>query len=327
MNTGGRIRVAIVGCGFIARHHCLRLHEDPRATLAAFCDPNAEAANRLREEFAPGAAVFSQAEEALSTPGLAAAVLCSPTQEHHAQASQALDAGLHVLCEKPLVSNRAQILDLIERRDRAGRVLAVAYQRRYKPPYLFARNELSTRANWYGPLQQVHVYVCERWEQTIAGTWRDDPAVAAGYFGDAGSHQIDIVNYITGKRPIAVWAISDRRRSRVEIVTQASARLSNGANLQAHFVGDANHWREDIHFHCRDADLLLRSEQVVRCKNNQIEQIDALPTGASPARAFIDCIVEGKPNLAPAEAALPMYDWTEGVLESIRQQSWIELSK
>src|SRR5262249_7079934 len=154
-------------------------------------------------------------------------------------------------------SNRAEILDLIERGQRSGRVLSISHQRRYRAPYATARRELSERADFYGPVRSIHLFVCERWHQTIVGTWRDDPAVGAGYFGDAGIHQIDIIHFITGLVPERVLAVSDRRGSRVEIVTGALADLTSGVRLVAHFVGDAHHWREDIHFHCANADLLL----------------------------------------------------------------------
>ena len=276
-------------------------------------------------EYTRGAAVEAEAQAALSRHRLDAAVICSPTLLHYGQVCTAFDHGLDVLCEKPLVAGREQILDLRERQRHQGRILSVSYQRRYKSAYLTARRELTENAAWYGPLQQVHIFVCERWQQTIAGTWRDDPSIGAGYFGDAGSHQIDVVHYVTGQQAEAVFAASDRRGSNVEIVTQVNARLNGGAGLVGHFVGDANHWREDIHFHCRDADLLLRSEQVFRAKENRLEEVIDLVSESSPDRAFIDAVINRQPTLSPAEIALPMFDWTAAVLESARDGNWVSL--
>ena len=165
---------------------------------------------------------------ALAGHRLAAVVICSPTLAHYEQVCAAFDHGLDVLCEKPLAAGRAQIVDLIDRQKEQGRILSISYQRRYKSAYLTARRELTERADWYGPLKQVHIFVCERWQQTIAGTWRDDPNIGAGYFGDAGSHQIDVTYFITGQQAESVLATSDKRGSRVEIVTQVMARLSGG---------------------------------------------------------------------------------------------------
>ncbi|MEX2560779.1 MAG: Gfo/Idh/MocA family oxidoreductase [Pirellulales bacterium] len=319
------LRVGLIGCGTVARLHAQRLQADPRGLMALFCDPNRESATRLRDEFAPSAAVEDDLGRALSDHHLDAVVISSPTTVHYEQVCQAMDSGLDVLCEKPLCDRREQIVDLIDRRRRLRRVLAVAYQRRSKSPYLTAKRELAERADWYGPLKQVHVYVCERWQQTIHGTWRDDSRMAAGYFGDAGSHQIDITHFITGRRPEAVLAHSDRRGSRVQIVTQVIAHLTGGAGLTAHFVGDANHWREDVHFHCAEADLLLRSEQLFCAKDNRIEPITDLVPGSSPDSALLDAILDGRPVVSPPEDALAMHDWTEAVLQSAHEGRWVIL--
>ena len=182
----------------------------------------------MRDSLAPGAAVETDELKAVEQYQLDGVVICSPTTRHHDQASLALERGLHVLCEKPIASSRSQILDLIERQKRSGRILSVAHQRRYMSAYATARRELTERADFYGPLQQIHVFVCERWMQTITGNWRDDPAVGAGYFGDAGIHQIDVIHFITGRTAERVFAVSDRRSSRVEIATAVLAEFTGG---------------------------------------------------------------------------------------------------
>jgi predicted dehydrogenase len=320
-----KLRIGLIGCGVVGRRHAEELRNDSRVEIAVCCDPVLQAGERLRDECAPRAAVETDVSHALGDHPLHAVIIGSPTPAHHDHCCRAFERGLDALCEKPLASRREDIVDLIERSKRSGRLLMVGYQRRYRAPYATARRELTERTSWYGPLKQVHVYVCERWQQTIHGTWRDDPQVGAGYFGDAGSHQIDIVNFVTGERPCSVFVHSERRGSHVEITTQVMARLTNGAGLFAHFVGDANHWHEDIYFHCRDADLLLRNEKLFRAKDNQVEEITDLVPENSPDRAFADALLDGKPIVSPPEIALPMHDWTEGVLQSARDGRWTDL--
>jgi len=319
------MRIGLIGCGFVGRLHAERLRDDPRAQIVVCCDTDGATAARLSAEYTGAAAVETDAVTAIGRHRLDAVVICSPTLLHYPQVCTAFDHGLDVLCEKPLAPGREQISDLVHRYRQQGRILSISYQRRYKSPYLTARRELTQNVKYYGPLRQVHIFVCERWQQGIAGTWRDDPNIGAGYFGDAGSHQIDVTYYITGQRAESLYATSDKRGSRVEIVTQVMARLDGGAGLNAHFVGNANHWREDIHFHCQDADLLVRGEQVYRAKDNRVEQIVDLVPESSPDRAFLDAIVDRQPTLSPAEAALPMYDWTAAVLESAREGQWVTL--
>lgn len=321
-----KLRLGLIGCGVVGIRHAGSLRANRRVEVAVCCDPSREAAARLRDEFFPQAAVEIDAGAAIGHHGLQAVVICSPTTAHYEQCCQALEAGLDVLCEKPLADRREQIVDLIDRKNRSGRLLMVGYQRRYRAPYVTARRELTQRADWYGPLRQVHLYVCERWQQTIHGTWRDDPRVGAGYFGDAGSHQVDVVEFITGQRPVRVFAHSERRGSQVEITTQALATLTHGAGLLAHFVGDANSWREDIHFHCRDGDLLVRQEKLFRAKENRVEEVFDLMPDSTPDAAFVDALLDGKPMVSPPEIALPMHDWTIAVLQSSREGAWVEIA-
>lgn len=330
-STEGIIRIGLSGCGAVGRLHAERLARDPRAQLACFSDPRLEAAAALRDALAPDAELSADdVATMLDRCPLDALVICSPTTMHFAQATAALERGVDVLCEKPLAPSREEVMKLDALARQRGRILSVSYQRRYLAAYRTARRELTECAEWYGPLREVHVFVCERWQQTIHGTWRDDPALGAGYFGDAGSHQIDIVHFVTGQTARRVFAESDRRGSRVEIVTRAFAELTGGAQLVAHFVGDAHHWREEMNFHCRDGDLLLRSERffephLFRAKNNVLEEITELLPNSDPDRAFIDAVINRAPTLSPAECALGTHDWTHAVLASAASGRSVEI--
>lgn len=317
--------MGIIGCGQVARRHARWLSEEPRAEVLLCCDPDGGAAAALAGEFFPTARIETDASAAIAHEPLEAVILCSPTPQHYEQAREALDRRLHVLAEKPLARQRLQILDLVERSRSAGRVLSIAHQRRHQSAYATARRELAERADWYGPLRQVHLFVCERWQATIAGTWRDDPTQNAGYFGDAGIHQVDVMSFITGLLPEAVFAVSGRRGSQVEVVTAVLAKLRGGAGLAAHFVGSAQHYREDLHFHCQNADLLLRSEEVWRARDNQLQRVTDLVPARNPLMDFLDAVLEGRPTIAPAEIALPIHDWTEAVLRSAREGGWVYL--
>jgi predicted dehydrogenase len=320
------LRVGVIGCGVIGRLHVERLKADPRVEIVVLCDPRSEAAQALRNDLAPGASIETDASRAIDDHRLDGVVLCSPTLQHFEQAVRALDRGIHVLCEKPMASDRAQIEDLIARHKRQNCVLSVAHQRRYKPAYATARRELTENSAFYGPVQEIHISCCERWQQTITGTWRDDPAIGAGYFGDAGIHQIDIAYFITGLTAETLYATSDKRGSRVEIVTSVLARLTGGAGLNAHYVGSANCWREDIHLYCRDADLLLRQEELYRSKKNHMERITNLVPENNPNRAFVDAVLQGGATVSPPEIALPIYDWTQAVLRSARENRWVDVA-
>ena len=135
---------------------------------------------------------------------------------HFEQASAFLERGVPVLCEKPLARRRAEILELVAVVERTGVLLSVAYQRRRWATYralciLVASGE-------FGAVRAVMSHNIENWQQTIGGTWRDDPeANPGGFIGDAGSHKIDAVFFVTGLKPREIFARCDRCGSRVEI--------------------------------------------------------------------------------------------------------------
>jgi predicted dehydrogenase len=320
----GEIRMALIGCGQIGRLHAERIVADGRAKIVALCDPLAENAGRLQSQFAAGARLFADVGEMAAAGPLDAAVICTPTHQHIAQARLLRERGVPVLCEKPLADSREGIVRLIEETTAGGPPLAVAYQRRCWAVYRTLRREvLSGR---HGPVRSLTAHVSERWQQTIAGTWRDDPAFnPGGFIGDAGSHKIDMVFFVTGLAPREVLAHSDRRGSRVEIVTTLSARLEGDVALSMNFIGDAQHFREDFQVHCAEADLVYRDGVVSITRNNKIERVTDLEPESNPNAAFLDLLCATAPNFAPAAVALPVWDFTHATLESARSGNLVRI--
>jgi predicted dehydrogenase len=329
-----RVRIGVIGCGAVAKRRLPRLVEDGRVEITLLCDPDIQAAREAAKSFAPAAAVHSDDRAALLSGDMDAVVLCSPTQAHYGQACIALMRGLHVLAEKPLASSPDEVEDLIRRRDEADRILGVSYQRRFEPVYRTARAQLQRNRDAYGRVRSVHIFVCERWAQTIEGTWRDDPAVCGGYFADAGSHQIDACVFASGLAPTAVRAETESRGRSAAVVARVHAVLDGGAWLTANFVGDAQHWREDVVFHCEKADLVLRDGRAIeRWEDNRMTPFIYLENDSSPDREFVEAIGRWRAGRAdartafdaPAEAGLLLARWTDAVLASARSGAWIEV--
>ena len=321
---GAGIRVALVGCGQIGRLHAERIVADGRARIVALCDPLPANATRLRDEFAREAGLFSSVGELIAGCRFETAVICTPTNQHFDQVRLLREQNIHVLCEKPLADSRERIVQLIDGSRGGEPALAVAYQRRCWSAYRTLRREV--QSGRHGPVRSLTAHVSERWQQTIGGTWRDDPAFnPGGFIGDAGSHKIDIVFFVTGLAPREVFAHSDRRGSRVEIVTTLSGRLENDVALSMNFIGDAQHFREDFQVHCAEADLLYRDGAVFIARNNQVERLIDLEPESNPNAAFFDLLSGTAANFAPACVALPVWDFTHAVLESARTGELVRL--
>lgn len=322
------IRLALVGCGAVADKHAAAIAADSDAELLWLCDPRREAAERLAQFHAPYARIAAS-WEALPLDEIDAVVIASPTSQHAEQVAAALRSGKHVLCEKPLATGSEPIRQLITLRDAHQRVLSVAFQRRTESPYVAARKLISERRRDWGKLKTIHLFVCEKWAQTIVGTWRDDPALGFGYFGDAGVHQVDSIAFMTGYAPHRVHARGDCRGRRVEVVTDVRSEWcspdGDEAVMTAQFVGDAHHWREDIALHFENADLLLRSCEVWLCQENQCRELTGLAPNSSPVADFLATCRGKQTTAAPAECGLLSALWTEAVLESLRTRDWSDI--
>lgn len=318
----------------MGRMHIERLRFDGRGRAVALFDTQAQAAESLRNELAPDARCFTELDELLSQTEADAAIIGTPTSLHfdHIRACRA--RGWHVLCEKPLADQREHLLTLNDE-SHQGPVLSVAYQRRSWPIYRVLRDEIQS-GRW-GAVRAVTSINSERWQQTIGGTWRDDPAInLGGFLGDAGSHKIDLVFFLTGLRPLDVFARNQTCGSQVEIVSSLSARLEQDVLLTMHFTGHAQTFREDFHFHCEHADLLVRDWHIWLGRNNTLEPLPVADpiwralTGVSPlarpeldrlgnpVSGFLDQLLLGTPPIAPPECALPVFDFTQAALRSGR---------
>ncbi len=323
-SSGAGIRLALVGCGQIGRLHAERIVADGRARIVAFCDPLPANAARMRDEFAKDASLFASVGDLIAGCPVDTAVVCTPTNQHFEQVRQLRERNVHVLCEKPLAESRDRIVQLIDEARGDKPALTVAYQRRCWSVYRTLRREV--QSGRHGPVRSLTAHVSERWQQTIAGTWRDDPAFnPGGFIGDAGSHKIDIVFFVTGLAPREVFAHSDRRGSRVEIVTTLSARLEHDVALSMNFIGDSQHFREDFHVHCAEADLVYRDGVVFIARNNKVERLVDLEPETNPNAAFLDLLAGTAENFAPASVALPVWDFTQAVLESARTRKLVSL--
>ena len=131
-----RKRVGVIGAGLIAQAmhlpHLALLRD--RFELAVVADPSRSVRERVGDRFGIPARVAT-AEEAIAHPGLDGVVVCSPNAAHAETVLAALAAGLHVLCEKPLAIALDDVDAIVSARDRAGRVVQVAYNNRFDRAY------------------------------------------------------------------------------------------------------------------------------------------------------------------------------------------------
>ncbi len=134
------VRVGVVGVGALGRHHARVLGEMPGATLAAVVDANAARAAEIAAQHG-AAAHFTDAAALIGK--VDAVTVATPTESHHALTAMLLDAGIHVLVEKPMTTTLAQADDLTARASARGVLLAVGHTERFNPAVDAARAYLT----------------------------------------------------------------------------------------------------------------------------------------------------------------------------------------
>ncbi len=230
------IRLALIGCGRISRRHVLAmkdLQERGRGdfVVSAVCDANEQAASEradmLEELLGERPNVYSTHHELLTEAQVDAADLCLPHGLHHGIAVDCMEAGLHVLCEKPLGVTIKACRLMIDAAEKTGRVLSTAAPHRRQPGQRTAKWILDESGLLGTPLSFFHLLrssaviegapsqasgrtnPAQLWGQQPEGSseplpehkrWRRDRLMSGGGpVLDSGFHYCDSLRYLFGE--------------------------------------------------------------------------------------------------------------------------------
>jgi predicted dehydrogenase len=195
--TKGRYTVGIIGLGFGRAH--IAGFQAAGCEVTAVCQRDLAAARQIAERYGvPG--VFDRWERLLETARPDIVVIATPPALHRPIAEQALAAGAHVLCEKPLAMDGTEARAMVDAAARAGRVAMTGFNWRFP----VAMQRFHSMAAEGAPGRPFHIsgrWFAPRWaDDGAAPTWRMDRAVAGqGAMGDMGVHLVDLVRWNFGE--------------------------------------------------------------------------------------------------------------------------------
>jgi predicted dehydrogenase len=211
---GRRLRLGMVGGGqgaFIGAVHRIAARLDDRYDLVAGAlssDPERARASAAELGIAPERAYGSfeemAAKEAARDDGIDVVAIVTPNQVHHPAAKAFLDAGIHVICDKPMTTTVEDALDLVQTVRRTGLVFVLTHNYTGHPMVREARERV--RAGELGTIRVVQVEYPQDWLTTRLeatgqkqASWRTDPAQSGGgAIGDIGSHAYNLAAFISG---------------------------------------------------------------------------------------------------------------------------------
>ena len=221
------IRFGLIGCGRVAPRHAQSIQQMHSATLAAVADIKINRAQNFAAEY--GAEPYADYRALLERTDIDAVSICVPSGLHAAVTLDALDAGKHVLVEKPIALTLADADRMIARAREKGLKLAVVLQNRYNSPMQTLRRLIDE-----GGLGRLHLgAACVRWyrpqsyyEDEWHGTW----AMDGGALMNQSIHHIDALQWFMGPvQSVSAYTATLAHEMEAEDVGVVALRFANGA--------------------------------------------------------------------------------------------------
>ena len=203
------IKIGILGCGKIAQvRHIPEYAANPDCQLVGFYNPTKSRAEDMAAKY--GGLAYDTAEELLANPEIDAVSICAANYAHAELSIQALNAGKHVLCEKPMATTLADCEAMVECAKKNGKFLMIGHNQRLAKAHMEAKRLIDegligdiitfrTSFGHGGP---------ETWSISPGkNVWFFDKKKAAmGVMADLGVHKTDLIQYLTGQRVVRTTA-------------------------------------------------------------------------------------------------------------------------
>ena len=332
------IRWGVLGAAQIATGRTMpAMHEAASATLLALASRGSEKGRNFAEELRVPR-LYASYEDLLADQDIDAVYIPLPNQLHCEWAIRALEAGKHVLCEKPLCMTAAEVASLCAVRDRTGRHIEEAFGFRNHPQWSKVEELLASGA--IGAVRSVHATLAKQFFSP--DDIRNNPAAGGGGLYDLGSYAISACNLLFKRPPVRVVATLERDPV-FGIDRLSSALLDYGDSHAAFSVATqsgVSGWGSHQQLSVLGANGWLRMDfpfAHARPTACRLEVGDTLSVGALPTQTFTFgpanqyalqierfsryLLGEAVPSW-PIEDALITLRVIEALFESARQGNW-----
>jgi predicted dehydrogenase len=243
------VKVGIIGCGGIANgKHMPSLRKLENVKLVAFCDIVEERAQKAAKDYGTeDAVVFTDYKELLELPDIEVVHVLTPNVSHAEISIAALEAGKHVMCEKPMAASSRDAKAMVAAAKRTGKKLTIGYQSRSTQAFQYARKLIQDGE--LGDIYYVKAPAVRRRGAPLWGVFLDKDQQGGGPLIDIGTHSIDAALYLIGNYDVASvtgvvyrkladtamysneWGIWDPKDFQVEDSAMGFVTFRNGASM------------------------------------------------------------------------------------------------
>jgi predicted dehydrogenase len=226
MNQDGKkVRVGLIGAGWIGQHHGSNVFANPQAELAAVADADTGRAGGFVKRIGAPAKVVASAEDVLRDKAVDAVVIATPNASHASLAVAAAEAGKHIYLEKPMAITLEDCRKVALAVKKAGVSLAMGYHRRFNPLALHARSLLEQ-----GRLGDL-VMAESDYFHFVPGdldiwSWLGDEKVAGSLIHAGTGHNVDLLRFFCGEVAEVSCAKDVRMPRKIQVRTEDIALLT-----------------------------------------------------------------------------------------------------
>jgi predicted dehydrogenase len=329
-----KLRIGIIGSGGIAQGCHMRGYESmpDLCEMVAVCDVNPETANTAAQKFNVPK-TYSDYRQMLAQEGLDAVSVATPNAFHKQPTIDALNAGLHVICEKPLAMDAAEARAMCSAARDSGKILQVALQMRFTGAARFMKQFID--AGNMGDIYYARAQALRRRGVPHWGVFIDKEKQGGGPLIDIGVHILDLTLFLMGyPKPISAsgktwdmlgkdpnivnpWGEYDRSKFTVEDFAVGLIKFDNGAvvvlesSFMANLDGDpfttqlfgtragatVKGWGDD------PIEIFSESnKQLFNMKPKNVPHVES--SHVDEIKAFVDAILHNKPSPVPGENGL-----------------------
>jgi len=343
-----KLKVAIIGCGSISNEHIKAYIANERVELYAFCDLD----EKILEKKAKMHNIdktFTDFNEMLKLKEIDAVSVCTWNAAHAKCAIAALNAGKHVLCEKPMAMSKEEAVAMKEAADKNGKLLMIGFVRRFGNDCVIVKDFVDN--GFFGDIYYSKATYFRR--HGSPGGWFGDKSLSGGGpLIDLGVHVIDFTRYVMGNpKPVSVFgATFDKLGSRKDVKTSvdyssagaseddvfdvedlatALIRYDNGAvlSIEASFSLNIEKPRSSIEFFGTKAGAKLEPDlKIYQNINGYLANVDfATPTELSfdnlfegEINHFVSCVMDNIPCKSPAEDGIAIMSILDAIYKSAK---------
>lgn len=325
-----KLKIGIIGVGGIAQAHMQGYAKvSDKAELVAFCDTIKERAEKGAKEFgSPNAKVFTDYRKMLEMEDLDAVDICTPNKFHAPIAIDALKAGKHVYCEKPMAMNTEEAEAMVRTAKETGKKLSVGYPSRYSDDAQLLKKMIS--AGEFGDIYFAEAAAVRRRGVPTWGVFLSKKLQGGGPLIDIATHILDLILWLMGdySQPVAVlgtsykkiaplggyniWGPWDPEKFEVEDSAFGMVRLESGATVIVKSSWALNTEEPHPSYLCGTkggAVLGAGSTKIFTEAHNRLIDLVPVPTHSQGSLIdreiadWVDCLINDREPLVKAEEA------------------------